>query len=231
MLPIPIDRQHDISTMLDLFPLEGHNIGKVGSKSELLSLVRRVYPYHLFTLDSAQTTSIESILENISSSMPLHGVKSNPEASSSAVGPDVSSISPYSFTGVRAFSGASDSSSAKRDIVFKSNTYGRGDTLKLSDIILSVPCGSSNSNVSESNKSSLDLSPITHFHPNETHTSILTRMMQNHAAGYDVCVVGMKGCGKSLLAEQFGYHLGYIQPELICCYKDMTSRDLLQRRR
>lgn len=42
---------------------------------------------------------------------------------------------------------------------------------------------------------------------------------------------GEKGCGKSVLVDYFANKLHYGTPELICCYKDMTSRDLLQRRR
>jgi von Willebrand factor A domain-containing protein 8 len=42
---------------------------------------------------------------------------------------------------------------------------------------------------------------------------------------------GEKGCGKSVLVDYFAEKLNYGTPELICCYKDMTSRDLLQRRR
>ena len=44
-------------------------------------------------------------------------------------------------------------------------------------------------------------------------------------------IKGEKGCGKSVLVEYFSAKLNYGTPELICCYKDMTSRDLLQRRR
>lgn len=34
-----------------------------------------------------------------------------------------------------------------------------------------------------------------------------------------------------MLVDYFSAKLNYGTPELICCYKDMTSRDLLQRRR
>lgn len=44
-------------------------------------------------------------------------------------------------------------------------------------------------------------------------------------------VTGEKGCGKSVVVDHFSAHLNYGTPEVICCYKDMTSRDLLQRRR
>ena len=41
---------------------------------------------------------------------------------------------------------------------------------------------------------------------------------------------GEKGCGKSVLVDYFSDKLNYGTPELICCYKDMTARDLIQRR-
>jgi hypothetical protein len=61
--------------------------------------------------------------------------------------------------------------------------------------------------------------------------STLSLMMQSHTLGYDICLVGVKGCGKSIIADYFAQSLGYTQPEKIFCYKDMTPRDLLQRRR
>ena len=58
-------------------------------------------------------------------------------------------------------------------------------------------------------------------------------MVRSHCLGRDVCVVGPKGQGKSELAREFGRLLGYDQggrTELICCYKDMSPRDLLMHR-
>jgi len=57
----------------------------------------------------------------------------------------------------------------------------------------------------------------------------VTSMMQSHTAARDVCLVGGKGSGKSAVARLFAARLGY-PTELFSVYKDMTARDLLQRR-
>ncbi|KXS21233.1 hypothetical protein M427DRAFT_65996 [Gonapodya prolifera JEL478] len=60
----------------------------------------------------------------------------------------------------------------------------------------------------------------------------VTRMAQAHALGMDFCVVGPRGSGKSTALRRFaamlGYDAGYT--ETVHCYKEMTARDLLQRR-
>ena len=45
----------------------------------------------------------------------------------------------------------------------------------------------------------------------------------------DLCVIGDKGVGKSAIARLFAHRLGY-PTETFFMFKDMTSRDLLQRR-
>ncbi|KAJ8256112.1 hypothetical protein COCON_G00199760 [Conger conger] len=53
-------------------------------------------------------------------------------------------------------------------------------------------------------------------------------MMQSHLVK-DLCLMGPKGCGKSVIAREFAEMLGYtIEP--IMLYQDMTARDLLQQR-
>ena len=69
------------------------------------------------------------------------------------------------------------------------------------------------------------------FVPVVPHLSTFTSMMQSHSLGYDICLVGTKGCGKSVLVDHFANTLRYGQPSKIFCYKDMTPRDLLQKRR
>ncbi len=54
-------------------------------------------------------------------------------------------------------------------------------------------------------------------------------MMQDHALGRDLCLVGPKGCGKTAAVHAFASMLGY-HAETVHLYKDMTSRDLCQRR-
>ncbi|XP_064165757.1 von Willebrand factor A domain-containing protein 8 [Anguilla rostrata] len=61
-----------------------------------------------------------------------------------------------------------------------------------------------------------------------THTRLLAEMMQSHLVK-DLCLIGPKGCGKSVIAREFAEMLGYIT-EPIMLYQDMTARDLLQQR-
>ncbi|XP_061081457.1 von Willebrand factor A domain-containing protein 8 [Conger conger] len=61
-----------------------------------------------------------------------------------------------------------------------------------------------------------------------THDRLLAEMMQSHLVK-DLCLMGPKGCGKSVIAREFAEMLGYtIEP--IMLYQDMTARDLLQQR-
>ncbi|KAL4635681.1 von Willebrand factor A domain-containing protein 8 isoform X1 [Arapaima gigas] len=61
-----------------------------------------------------------------------------------------------------------------------------------------------------------------------THTHLLAEMMQSHLVK-DMCLIGAKGCGKSVITKEFADLLGYnIEP--IMLYQDMTARDLLQQR-
>lgn len=60
------------------------------------------------------------------------------------------------------------------------------------------------------------------------HQSLLALILQAHAVG-DFCIVGDKGTGKSLLVRKFAGLLGY-QVQYFPLHKDITSRDLLQRR-
>ena len=57
----------------------------------------------------------------------------------------------------------------------------------------------------------------------------LAEMMQDHAVGRHVCVIGDRGAGKSALAGAFAVRLGY-QAEIFSLYADMSARELLQSR-
>lgn len=59
-------------------------------------------------------------------------------------------------------------------------------------------------------------------------SELLAELMISHSVS-DFCIVGPKGCGKSLLVSQLASLLGYtIEP--IVLYQDMTARDLVQQR-
>jgi MoxR-like ATPase len=60
------------------------------------------------------------------------------------------------------------------------------------------------------------------------HDDLLSDMMLSHSV-MDFCLIGPRGCGKTVLVKQFADLLGYhIEP--IMLYQDMTARDLLQQR-
>jgi MoxR-like ATPase len=67
------------------------------------------------------------------------------------------------------------------------------------------------------------------FVETDYHSSILASMMIAHTTLGDFCVVGEKGAGKSAVTRAFARILGY-RVEFIPLYRDMSSRDLLQRR-
>ena len=58
----------------------------------------------------------------------------------------------------------------------------------------------------------------------------ISLMAQLHALGKDFCVVANAGEGKSTLVHEFAARLGLSAPEILFCFEDMSSRDLLQRR-
>ncbi|CAE7221629.1 Vwa8 [Symbiodinium sp. CCMP2592] len=94
----------------------------------------------------------------------------------------------------------------------------REETLsKLQDV--AAPAG--NWQVEEAGPGSLRLTP--------TQKRLVGAMMQDHAAGMDICLVGEKGVGKSALVRAFSEQLGF-RRRVIFCFKDLLARDLLQRR-
>ncbi|CAD5122119.1 DgyrCDS10568 [Dimorphilus gyrociliatus] len=60
------------------------------------------------------------------------------------------------------------------------------------------------------------------------HDNMLAEMMLSHKV-HDLCIVGPRGCGKSIVVNQFANMLGY-NVEHIMLYQDMSARDLLQQR-
>ena len=54
-------------------------------------------------------------------------------------------------------------------------------------------------------------------------------MLVDHAVGRDILLLGGKGEGKTVVVNAFADALGY-KTEVMSLYKDMTARDLLQRR-
>ena len=59
---------------------------------------------------------------------------------------------------------------------------------------------------------------------------LLSSLVQSHIVGKDICMIGEKGEGKTFIINQLAELLGYEGLETVFIYKDMTSRDLLQKR-
>ncbi|KAI9908417.1 hypothetical protein PsorP6_004490 [Peronosclerospora sorghi] len=86
-------------------------------------------------------------------------------------------------------------------------------------VLPNVPCGTAR----------VQMGVMPGFVETNIHREMLADMIQDHAAGRDLCVLGAKGSGKSALVRLFAHRLGYV-PELFSLFKDMTTRDLVQRR-
>ncbi|KAE8883184.1 von Willebrand factor A domain-containing protein 8 [Phytophthora fragariae] len=99
----------------------------------------------------------------------------------------------------------------------KFRTPGARDNAEL--VLHNVPCGTTR----------IQKNARSGFVETDTHSKMLAEMIQDHAVGSDLCVLGAKGSGKSALVGLFAHRMGYAT-ELFSLFKDMTARDLLQRR-
>ncbi|XP_055726318.1 von Willebrand factor A domain-containing protein 8 [Salvelinus fontinalis] len=87
------------------------------------------------------------------------------------------------------------------------------------DITFQVPAGTKAPRPPNSNPA---------FISTPSHAQLLAEMVQSHLVK-DMCLIGAKGCGKSVVAKEFAEMLGY-NMEPVMLYQDMTARDLLQQR-
>jgi von Willebrand factor A domain-containing protein 8 len=70
----------------------------------------------------------------------------------------------------------------------------------------------------------------TQFVSTSYHKAVLTKLLIAHASSSgDICIIGEKGSGKTLIVKTFANYLGY-EVEFLPLYKDMTMRELLQKR-
>ncbi|KAL0985591.1 hypothetical protein UPYG_G00159100, partial [Umbra pygmaea] len=94
-------------------------------------------------------------------------------------------------------------------------------TLRIADkdVTFQVPAGTKTPRPPNSNP---------YFISTASHAQLLAEMMQSHLVK-DMCLIGAKGSGKSVVAKEFAEMLGY-DMEPLMLYQDMTARDLLQQR-
>lgn len=183
-------------------------------------IIHRVFPFHL-VCDDAQTSAIISALRRFkieaSDSAPLtHHIWPVEPSSASA-----------------ATSGLLPACSARREAA--SRLY----NVELRDVSARGASGSASSTRvfqayggSHDRAASADTIAEVEYKPfveTPVHAQLVCSLMQDHIVGRDMCVVGDKGCGKSALIRHFASQLGY-RVRSIQLFKDMTSRDLLQRR-
>lgn len=75
-----------------------------------------------------------------------------------------------------------------------------------------------------------NLNPLSHsFYLTSSSHKALSEMLLLHALDFDFCIIGEKGGGKTRLVNHFAHLLGF-QTEHVPLYKDVSSRQLLQRR-
>lgn len=70
--------------------------------------------------------------------------------------------------------------------------------------------------------------PIFKYIPTPYQDNLMTELLQSHSV-QDFCLIGPKGCGKSVTLLQLAQILNY-EVEPIVLYQDITSRDLIQQR-
>ncbi|KAG7501738.1 von Willebrand factor A domain-containing 8 [Solea senegalensis] len=115
---------------------------------------------------------------------------------------------------------------AVRGVSTGEETEGLADvTLRVADedVTFQVPAGKK-----KKKKTPHPLDSSSHFISTQSHVQLLSDMMQSHMVK-DMCLIGPKGCGKSVIAREFAEMLGY-SVETVMLYQDMTARDLLQQR-
>ena len=87
------------------------------------------------------------------------------------------------------------------------------------ETVLTVSCGTKRTNESTNKIKYVE----TNYQNN-----LLVSMLESHIVS-DLCLIGPKGCGKSITVQTLANLMGY-QVEPVVLYQDMTSRDLIQQR-
>ncbi|XP_012146606.2 von Willebrand factor A domain-containing protein c12.2 isoform X1 [Megachile rotundata] len=87
------------------------------------------------------------------------------------------------------------------------------------ETVLNVSCGTKRTNENDGRIKYIE----TNYQNN-----LLASMLESHIVS-DLCLIGPKGCGKSITVQTLANLMGY-QVEPVVLYQDMTSRDLIQQR-
>ncbi|KAJ3344252.1 hypothetical protein HDU93_000042 [Gonapodya sp. JEL0774] len=245
-----------ISALLSLFP------GEAGHESMHEALLERVYPYSGLTggLSPDQRDAYEKFLARFNIGPKSLDVAQASEETKTGPAPELKPVkkirrSRFAVYEVEALSRTSapipvdsehpnglPSGLSSQALEFKFDTpmvtvsFRNRLEKSAENLVVVMPCGPANltppASVTESISAVLQLGDGRVYVDTARYRDAVTRMMQAHATGSDIAVVGPKGSGKSTVVQRFAALMGYGEgwTETVHCYKDMTARDLLQRR-
>eukprot|EP00039_Didymoeca_costata_P004596 m.74562 g.74562 ORF g.74562 m.74562 type:complete len:1871 (+) comp12470_c0_seq4:171-5783(+) len=172
-------------TAVDLVHL-ADTMSKVPAEN-LKSLLRVVFPYHLFAKSEDNVQLFESALANFNITQDNH-------------------TDAYRMSQV-------EQNGTVGDVQYTSSS-------ELIQRTLTLPSGSL---PTKSTPDFLGVKKLT-----DSQEEVLFRLALSHSSR-DFCLLGPRGVGKTVLIETLASRLGY-DVQLLLMYKDMTARDLLQRR-
>jgi hypothetical protein len=198
----PVNGAHSLLTGLSLLPLH-----KAANKGALHALIQRVYPYHLIGKTAEKREQHSKIVEQALKQFQL--IDSN-RVQSSSNGAPLLRVSHIRCT--------ANGNRATASIELGDNAQH----------VLDVAVGENAPRLPTN--SSVDSGTSATQRPNRVFVSssikeTLANMLHDHAIGKDICIVGERGSGKSVLVQLFADALGYDVQQMLL-YRDMSSRDL-----
>ncbi|KXS13469.1 hypothetical protein M427DRAFT_33874 [Gonapodya prolifera JEL478] len=245
-----------LSTLLSIFPAEASQV----SLHE--ALLERVYPYSGLTggMSPEQRESYDKFLARFNIGPKTTDIAQASEETKTGPAPELKAVkkarrSRFAVYEVEALSRTSapvpvdserpnglPAGMASQDLEFKFDTpmitvsFRNRFQSGAENLHVVMPCGPANltppASVAESVAAVLQLGDGRVYVDTPRYRDAVTRMIQAHAIGSDIAVVGPKGSGKSTAIHRFAALMGYSDgwTETVHCYKDMTARDFLQRR-
>jgi len=171
-----------------------------------LNILRSIYPTPLFQLEESGTETGYAQSSVLDAALRRFGFGEGSALSHYVV----DSVSPVTNT--------------TASITFRPTSSASASSSSSSSVSVVVPSGTRVGSTS-STRSRLRPGPQNEY----AHT--LAGMLRSHALSKDICLVGTKGSGKTALSHEFRDLLGYQHDEMtVCCYRDMSPRDLFMRR-